>query len=173
MSAVSATTPLPVPRGLSSRLLRSELRIIFGRRRNQAGMAVLAAIPTVIAIALKISSPAPEEVAEGPDFLAAALGNGMFIALAALAASIPMFLPLAVAAISGDSVAGEANLGTLRYLLVVPVNRTRLIAVKYAAVLIFTFVAVVWMALVGVLVGLLLFGGGPVTLLSGEQVSFG
>jgi ABC-2 type transport system permease protein len=45
--------------------------------------------------------------------------------------------------------------------------------VKCAAVVIFSFVAVTWMALVGVLTGLVLFGGGPVTLLSGEQVPLG
>jgi ABC-2 type transport system permease protein len=179
MSAVNGTAPAPlrvpapVARGLNTRLLRSELRLIFGRRRNQAGLLVLAAVPILIAVAVKIASPSAEEAADGPDFLGAIAGNGMFVALAALSASLPMFLPIAVAAISGDAVAGEANLGTLRYLLTVPVHRTRLLAVKYAAVLIFTFVAVTEMALVGVLVGLLLFGGGPVTLLSGDQASLG
>jgi len=46
---------------------------------------------------------------------------------------IPLFLPMAVAVVAGDAVSGEANTGTLRYLLTVPVGRTRLLAVKFVA----------------------------------------
>ena len=95
---------------ISPRFLRSELRMIFGRRRNLAGMAVLAVVPVIISIAVKVSSPGR---GGGPDFFGAITGNGLFVALAALTIELALFLPLAVAAISGDSVAGEANLGTL------------------------------------------------------------
>ena len=152
----------------SGRLLRSELRLIFGRRRNLAGLAVLAAIPLVIAVSIRVSDPAGS--GSGPDFFASITDNGFFVALAALTVSLPLFLPLAVAAISGDAIAGEANLGSLRYLLVVPVHRTRLLLVKYAAIAIFAFAATGLVALVGLVSGLALFGGGPVTLLSGTDV---
>jgi len=110
------------------RFLGSELRLIFGRRRNLAGMAVLASVPILLAIAVKVSTPGDE--GRGPDFLSAITGNGLFVALASLSIEIGLFLPLAVAAISADAVAGEANIGTLRYLLTIPVQRTRLLAVK-------------------------------------------
>jgi ABC-2 type transport system permease protein len=152
----------------STRFLRSELRLIFGRRRNQAGLAVLAAIPVVIAVSVRVADPAPGGA--GPDFFSGITGNGFFVALAAIAVSLPLFLPLAVATIAGDAVAGEANVGTLRYLLAVPVHRTRLLLVKYAAVAIFALAATGLVATVGLLVGWALFGGGPVTLLSGVQV---
>jgi ABC-2 type transport system permease protein len=168
--AVRSARPL---RAVSTRLLRSELRLIFGRRRNQAGMAVLAALPIVIAVAIKIANPTPQGAAEGPDFFGSIVNNGFFVALAALTAELPLFLPLAVAAISSDTIAGEANLGTLRYLLTVPVQRTRMVAVKYAAVVIFAFVATLLVAVVGLLIGLALFGGGPVTLLSGTEIGLG
>jgi ABC-2 type transport system permease protein len=77
-----------------------------------------------------------------------------------------------VAAIAGDAIAGEANLGTLRYLLVVPVARTRLLAVKYAAIVVFAFLATFLVALVGMVIGLALFGGGDLTTLSGTRISF-
>jgi ABC-2 type transport system permease protein len=159
-------------RPISTRFLRSELWLIFGRRRNQAGLLVLAAVPILIAISMRVSNP-PAGQGGGPDFFSQVTGNGLFVALAAIAVELPLFLPLAVAAISGDTIAGEANLGTLRYLLAVPVNRTRMLAVKYAAVVIFAFAATVWVALVGVLVGAALFGLGPATLLSGTQVGLG
>jgi ABC-2 type transport system permease protein len=154
------------------RFVRSELWLIFGRRRNWAGLAILAAIPIVIAAVIRISDPAPGS-GDGPDFISSIATNGYFVPLTALAISLPLFLPLAVAAISGDSVAGEANVGTLRYLLTVPVHRTRLLLVKYVAIVIFAFAAVGLVATVGLLIGLALFGGGPVTLLGGAQVGFG
>jgi ABC-2 type transport system permease protein len=166
MSAVDAR-----PRLVSSRLLRSELMLIFGRRRNWAGLAVLAAVPIILAIATKIDPP--RGAGDGPDFFSSITSNGLFVALAALTIELPLFLPLAVASIAGDSIAGEANLGTLRYLLAVPVHRTRLVVVKYLAVSLFAFSVTLLVAGVGVLMGLLLFGGGDLTLLSGTQIPFG
>jgi ABC-2 type transport system permease protein len=157
-------------RHLSTRFLRSELALIFGRRRNQAGMGVLASVPVLIAIAVKVSTPAP---GRGPAFFASITSNGLFVALAALTIELTLFLPLAVGAISGDSVAGEANIGTLRYLLAVPVGRSRLLGVKFAAIAIFSMVATVWVSLVGAAAGLALFGGGEMTLVSGTQIGMG
>lgn len=157
-------------RRISTRFLRSELRIIFGRRRNLAGLVVLAVPPIIIAVAVKVTA---DSSSGGPDFFNAITGNGLFVALAALTIELPLFLPLAVAVIAGDSIAGEANIGTLRYLLTVPAGRTRLLAVKYLAITIFSLFATMLVAVVGAVIGLLLFGGGDMTLLSGSQVSAG
>ena len=158
------------PRTVSTRFLRSELRLIFGRRRNQAGLLVLAAVPVLIAIAVKVSSPG--RGGDGPDFFSSITENGLFVALASLTIELGLFLPLAVAAISGDAVAGEANLGTLRYLLTVPVHRARLLGVKYLAIVIFSVVATLTVTVTGIVMGLALFGGGDMTLLSGTQIGF-
>ena len=172
MSAAEvAIAPVVRPRRLvSTRFLRSELRLIFGRRRNQAGMGILAVVPIMIAITVKVSTPRP---GRGPDFFGSITSNGLFVALSSLSIELGLFLPLAVAVIAGDSVAGEANIGTLRYLLTVPVHRTRLLAVKFAAITIFALVATMWVSLVGALVGLALFGGGEMTMLSGTQIGMG
>jgi ABC-2 type transport system permease protein len=170
MSAVEVLAVRTAPRSrVSPRFLISELKIIFGRRRNLAGLGVLAVVPVIIAIAVKVSAPG----GGGPDFFSAIIGNGLFVAFAALTVELPIFLPLAVSAISGDSVAGEANLGTLRCLLTVPAGRTRLLLTKYAAIVIFTVVATLLVAVVGSIMGLALFGGGDMILLSGTQTSFG
>ena len=150
------------------RLLRSELRLIVGRRRNQMGVLVLAAVPVMIAVAVKYSSPGSRR--GGNDFITAATSNGLFVALAALTIEIALFLPLAVAVLAGDAIAGEANTGTLRYLLTVPVTRTRLLAVKYVALMIGSFIGVLVVVVTGLIAGGVLFGLGPVTLLSGTQV---
>lgn len=171
MSAVDVAGPVRrvAPRA-STRLLRSELRMVFWRRRNQVILAVLASIPVIIAVAVRVAAP-PDDPSEGPPFLFEIAGNGVFVALTALTVVLPLFLPLAISVVSGDAVAGEASLGTLRYLLVVPVSRTRLLLVKYAGALAYCLVAVLTVAAVGAGVGALLFPIGPVTLLSGSQVS--
>ena len=169
MSAVDVLAVGASPQArISPRFLLSELKIIFGRRRNLAGMAVLAVVPVIIAIAIRSSGGDG-----GPDFISGITGNGLFVAFGALAAELPLFLPLAVSAISGDAVAGEANLGTLRYLLSIPVGRTRLLLTKYLAIVIFACTATALVALVGAVMGLALFGAGPMTTLSGTSVSFG
>jgi ABC-2 type transport system permease protein len=158
------------PRVVSTRFLRSELWLIFGRRRNLAGMLVLTSVPILVSVAVKLSSPGGGS--DGPDFFSSITDNGLFVALAALTLELPLFLPIAVAAIAGDSVAGEANLGTLRYLLTVPVQRSRLLAVKYLAIVIFSLAATFTVTGVGMVMGLALFGGGDLTLLSATRIGF-
>ena len=169
MSAAEVLVVANPPRArVSTRFLRSELKIIFGRRRNLAGLGVLAAVPVILAVSVRVSSGSQ---GAGPDFIVGITGNGLFVAFAALALELPLFLPLAVSAISGDAVAGEANLGTLRYLLAIPAGRTRLLVIKYAAIVIFAVAATFLVALVGSIIGLALFGAGDMTLLSGTQTS--
>jgi ABC-2 type transport system permease protein len=171
MSALD--TPVASRRLPSTRFLRSELALIFRRRRNQAGLAVLAAVPVLVSVAVKLSSPHGGGGQDGPDFFGSITENGLFVALASLTLELPLFLPLAVAAIAGDSVAGEANIGTLRYLLTVPVQRSRLLRTKYAAIALFSLAATLVVTVTGIVAGLALFGGGSMTLLSGVEVGFG
>jgi ABC-2 type transport system permease protein len=169
MSAAEVLVVANPPRArVSTRFLRSELKIIFGRRRNIAGLGVLAVVPVILAVSVRVSSGSQ---GAGPDFIVGITGNGLFVAFAALALELPLFLPLAISAISGDAVAGEANLGTLRYLLAIPAGRTRLLVIKYAAIVIFAVAATFLVALVGSIIGLALFGAGDMTLLSGTQTS--
>jgi ABC-2 type transport system permease protein len=153
----------------SWRLLRSEMRLILGRRRNRAGILVLAALPVLLAIALRASDPSEGE--GGPDLISAATSNGIFVALTALTAEMALFLPLAVAVLAGDTIAGEANIGTLRYLLTVPVGRARLLVVKYVSLVVGALIGAVVVAGTGIIVGGALLGLGPTTLLSGNQIS--
>jgi ABC-2 type transport system permease protein len=168
LDAVPASSATATPAGARTRpvigrFLRSELG-----RRNLVLLAVLALIPVLIGTVIELSSsPSP---GEGPQFLDRVTGNGLFLSLAALVAMLPLFLPLAVSVVAGDSVAGEANLGTLRSLLVAPVRRGRLLAVKYTAVLAFCLAAVLVVAVAGAVTGLALFPVGRVTLLSGSTV---
>jgi ABC-2 type transport system permease protein len=159
-------------RSLGLALLGSELRVLFGRRRTWAMLAALAAVPVLIAVAVRLSS-SPDTPGDGPAFLSDITQNGLFVGLTALIVSVPLFLPLTVGVVAGDTIAGEANLGTLRYLLVAPSGRVRLLLVKYAGAAAFCVVATLVVVLVGAAVGALLFPVGPVTLLSGDTVGVG
>ncbi|MEV8403963.1 ABC transporter permease [Streptomyces niveus] len=160
-------------------LLRSELVTTFRRWRTLALLGVLAAVPVLIGIAIKIETSdggsvgGGPEVGGGPAFLTQITNNGLFLVFAALAATLPVFLPMAVGVIAGDAVAGEANAGTLRYLLVAPAGRTRLLLAKYAATLVFCLAATLAVAVSALIVGALLFPLGDVTTISGTSISFG
>ncbi|HEY2506049.1 MAG TPA: ABC transporter permease [Streptosporangiaceae bacterium] len=159
----------PVPSWF--RFFASELRILLGRPRTLALLGLLAAVPVLFGVVFRLES---STTVGGPLFLNQVAGSGVFLALAVLLLMLMLLmLPFSVAVVAGDSIAGEANLGTLRGLLTVPVGRTRLLAVKYAAIVVFSLAACLVVSLVSLIVGLILFPDGQVTLLSGSTVPLG
>ncbi len=80
---------------------------------------------------------------------------------------------MAVGVVAGDAIAGEASAGTLRYLLVAPAGRARLLLAKYLTTLVFCLVATVVVAASALAVGALLFPLGGVTTISGTTIGFG
>ncbi len=149
-----------------------ELRKLFRRPRTWATIGVLNALPVLVAVLLVLTDLAPRP-GEGPPFLSAVLRNGQLYPLAALAIVLPLFLPIAVAVVAGDSIAGEASAGTLRYLLARPAGRRRLLVAKLVAVLAFVVVTVVVVSGVGFVTGTLLFDAQPVggTSVSGTSLT--
>ncbi|MFI1162121.1 ABC transporter permease [Streptomyces sp. NPDC020801] len=176
--AVPAVAVLRAPSPLwNFGLLRSELAVTFRRWRTLALLGVLAAVPVLVGVAVRLEtrdgSPAGRGGGgEGPAFIAQITNNGLFLVFTALAATLPFFLPMAVGVIAGDAVAGEANAGTLRYLLVAPAGRTRLLLTKYATTMAFCLVATFVVAVSALAVGALLFPLGDLTTISGTQIGF-
>ncbi len=134
-----------------------ELRAMLRRPRTWVVIALLDALPTLVAVLLAYTRIGPRP-GQGPAFLSAVLTNGQLFPLAALAIVLPLFLPVAVAVIAGDAVAGEAQSGTLRYLLTRPVGRTTLLVAKLVSVVAFVLLAVVVVAGTAYLVGTRLLG---------------
>ncbi|MFE9648153.1 ABC transporter permease [Streptomyces sp. NPDC006365] len=155
-------------------LLRNELVTTLRRWRTIALLGVLAAVPVLVGIAVKIeTSDGGGGGGAGPAFVSQITNNGLFLVFTALAATLPFFLPMAIGVIAGDAIAGEANAGTLRYLLVAPAGRTRLLLTKYATTLAFCVVATLVVAVSALIVGSLLFPLGELTTISGTRISFG
>lgn len=153
-------------------LMASELSVLFRRRRTWAMLLALAAVPVLIAVAVRLS---PSEVppGRGPPFLDRVTQNGLFVAVTALVVSVPLFLPLTIGVVAGDTISGEAGLGTLRYLLVAPAGRVRLLIVKYVGTAAFCLAATFSVVTSGLVIGAALFPVGPVTLLSGDTIEAG
>jgi ABC-2 type transport system permease protein len=142
--------------------------MVFRRRRNIALLAVYALVPALIAVAVKAS----RHPGRGGSIFGSITDNGLFAALAAVLAVTPLFLPLGVSVVGGDAISGEANVGTLRYLLAVPVGRTRLLAVKFGGIVAWCAVSVVVVSASGIAIGAVLFPSGRMTLLSGRTLSY-
>lgn len=166
---VARNSPRQNPLGLA--LLASEISVMFRRRRTLAMLGAVALIPILIAIAVRVSSS--RATGRGPAFLDQISQNGLFVSFVGMVVAIPLFLPLTVGVVAGDTIAGEAGGGTLRYLLVAPAGRVRLLVVKYLGTAVFCVAASLTVIVFGTLIGVILFPTGPVTLLSGDTVSVG
>ena len=143
-------------------MIRVELLKLVRRPRTWVIVAMLVALPTLVAILLAITDLAPRP-GEGPPFLSAVLNDGTLFPLAALGVVLPLFLPIAVAVLGGDAIAGETQTGTLRYLLVRPVGRTHLLLAKLVTVVAFVVLAVLVVSAVSYVEGRLLLGRAPAT----------
>ncbi len=137
-----------------------ELVKLVRRPRTWVMIAMLVALPTLVAVLLAVTDLGPRP-GTGPPFLSAVLTDGTLFPLAALGVVLPLLLPVAVAVLGGDAVAGEAQTGTLRYLLIRPVGRARLLVAKLVTVVVFVVMAVVIVAGVSFVEGVLLLGRSP------------
>ncbi len=136
-----------------------ELRLMLRKRRVWLCWLLLCAIPTLVAVLLSTTNLAPAP-GQGGAFLSAVVSDGQLFPAAALALVLPVFLPITVAIVSGDAVAGEASAGMLRYLLVRPVGRLRLLTAKLVSVGAYVLLAVLFVTLTSYVVGVIAFGFG-------------
>jgi ABC-2 type transport system permease protein len=137
-----------------------ELRKLYRRPRTLVSVALLCALPLTVAILLAMTRIGTA-AGQGPAFLSAVLANGALFPAAALAIVLPLFLPVAVAIVGGDAVAGEASSGMLRYLVARPVGRTRLLVAKLVSIAVFVLGAVLAVVLSGYLIGIVFFPAQP------------
>jgi ABC-2 type transport system permease protein len=147
-----------------------ELQKLVRSRRTWATILLIDALPTLVGVLLAITDLGPRP-GEGPAFLSAVLTDGALFPLAALAIVLPLFLPIAVSVTAGEAIAGEAQQGTLRYLLVRPVGRTRLLVAKLVSVMVFVVLTVLVVAATAYVVGTLLLGNGDTTTAGVTSVS--
>ena len=143
-------------------LLQFELFKTFKKPRTYIAFAAIAAIVFLIQLALLINGKEYVQfmLSSVDETLLIPYGkitNGYWICFAILNLLL-IHVPILVALVSGDIIAGEANAGTLRLLLTKPVSRTKLLITKFLACVIYTIILLIWMAFLALLVSVILFG---------------
>jgi ABC-2 type transport system permease protein len=146
-------------------LLRIELFKIFKRPRTYIAFGAVAAIVFLFQIGLKFDGKSyldlmlsnVDDSFELSDTFKLHLMNGYFICFAILNILL-IQMPLLIALISGDAIAGEANMGTLRLSLTKPVSRVQYMVVKFMASIIYTLILLLWLAILALFGSMLIFG---------------
>ncbi|MGY1914742.1 ABC transporter permease [Blastococcus sp. SYSU DS0973] len=138
--------------------LSVELRRQFKRRRTLGVFALMIALPLVLIAALQLG--ASEEAAENSriNLVDVATASGLNFTLFVLFATTSFFLVVVYALFFGDTVAVEAQWGSLRYALATPIPRMRLLRQKWLAALVQSVAALVTLAAVAVVAGGIAFG---------------
>jgi ABC-2 type transport system permease protein len=147
-------------------VIRVELVKLARRPRSWVAIGLLCLLPILVAVFVAVTHVVPPP-GQGPTLLSTVLSNGELFPAAALAIVLPIFLPVAVAVVAGDAIAGEASSGMLRYLLARPVGRTRLLVAKLISVIAYVLLAVIAVAVTSYAAGRILFGDKPVALTPG------
>src|SRR6476620_1502288 len=138
--------------------LRIEFIRQLKRRRTQLVALVLLLLPILVAIAFKVGG---QQTSGGAALVDIATTGARRFALFTEVSAIGFLLVVIVALFCGDTVASEASWSSLRYLLAVPVPRSRLLRQKLVVSLTLSFGANLLLPLWGYVVGGLFFGWAP------------
>lgn len=155
------------------KLLQIELFKIYKRPRTYIAFAAVLAIVSVIQVALKFDGQSyvgfmMSGLSDTFEFQNDKVLNGYLVCFIILN-TLLIHVPLLVALIAADAVAGEANMGTLRLLVSKPISRTQLILVKFAASVIYVVLLLVWMAILALLMSILVFGTNDMVVLRNDS----
>jgi len=153
-------------------LLQIELFKIFKRPRTYIAFVAIAAIVVLIQLALYLDGKTYVNFmlqsierfnVEGK------ILNGYFASYLILQ-TLLIHVPLLIALVGGDMIAGEANMGTLRLLISKPINRSTLLISKFLASTIYTLLLLVWMAVFSLLISLFIFGKGDLIVFQSQVI---
>jgi len=144
-------------------LFRIEVYKTFSRWRTYIAFGFLALIVILTEVVMKLSA---REILERmmrsmqKDFLIFGnVLNGWFIT-AFIMNSLHLHIPFLITLVAGDIVSSEATSGTVRLLLVRPPSRSAVITAKYLATLFYTAAVVIFLGIMCIMLGLILFGSG-------------
>lgn len=154
-------------------LIKVELYKIFTKPRSFIGLATIALIVVLIEFAL---------YADGKEYLqfifqsmeqsfniSGNILNGNLVAFIILQTLIVQ-MPLLVALVTGDMVSGEAASGTIRLVVTRAVTRNQVLFAKYVAGSIYSLALIVWLGVLAIGLGYLLFGTGDLVVLKSEEL---
>jgi ABC-2 type transport system permease protein len=147
--------------------IRTELVKSLRRPRTYVAYGILAVIPIIMAIAIDLNPPTIDR-GGGPELLFLASQTGLLLPGFALRITSALILVIVVALFGGDAIAGEASWGNLRYLLMRPVRRGRLVFSKFVVAVFCAWVAVLVVVLTALVIGIIVFGADPISGLAAQ-----
>jgi ABC-2 type transport system permease protein len=154
-------------------ILQIELFKIFKRPRTYIAFVAIAVIVFLIQLAFYVDGGAYisflMQSIESDFHVEGKILNGYFICYFILQ-TLLIHVPLLIALIGGDMIAGEANMGTLRLLISKPISRASLITGKFIATMVYTLLLLVWMAILSLGLSMVIFGTDDLLLFKGEEV---
>jgi ABC-2 type transport system permease protein len=144
-------------------VVRTELVKSLRRIRTYVAYGILMVIPLIMAVAIHLNPP--DASGDNREHLARlASQTGLLLPAFALRITSAFLLVIVVALFGGDAIAGEASWGNLRYILMRPVGRGRLVFSKFVVAVFCAWVAVVLVVMTGLVVGVIFFGSSPIGL---------
>jgi ABC-2 type transport system permease protein len=143
-------------------LLRTEFTKATRRIRTLVVFALLVGLPLLIVLAIHSHNPGPR-ADEGPGLFRLARQSGLLIPAAVLSVTSGFLLVVIAGTFAGDSVAGDSAWGNLRYLLMRPVPRGRLLVAKSIVAGLLIWLSTFLVVVAALIAGVILFGAHPVS----------
>lgn len=156
-------------------LKREFIKILF-QKRTLFGWVGLFVLPFIVAIALRFSGdggPGPHDQEAMAVFMSVLKTNGTMLPLVIMAMLAAFLLPLLACMAGAQTVAGEAERGTLRTTLMQPVKRTGLLAGKWVVANVYMLIGFVILGASALIAASSMFGLHSTVILSGGSVSVG
>lgn len=154
-------------------LIQIELFKIFRRPRTYIAFAAITGLIGIIQFGLKLDGDAYVDfmmrditssiTVEGK------ILNGYQVCYVVLQVLL-VHVPLLIALVAADMISGEANMGTLRFMLTRPISRTKFLLAKFMATVAYTLLLLVWLAVLALFLNMILFGTDDLFLLKSQYV---
>lgn len=155
--------------------LRREFVKTLFQKRTYIGWGGLFIIPFLIMLAFRFSSGGPHgQGGAAPDvgeqIFSQIRDNGLYLMVAALMAMATFFLPLLSSMSGSYTIAGEAENGTLRTMLMQPVRRGAFLMSKWFVANLYVAISLLILGVASLIAGGAVFGLNPVRLFSGQEI---
>lgn len=154
-----------------SHLRREFIKILF-QKRTYFGWVGLFLVPLLITAAMRLShQEGPADPAYGgPDFIGLIATNGLYVSVGSLLSLVSFLLPLLASMAGSQTIASEAEKGTLRTVLMQPVRRGTLLLAKWFIANVYVALGLLILLAGSLLAGGLVYGIKPMMLLTGQTV---
>jgi ABC-2 type transport system permease protein len=140
----------------------------FRRPATYATLGIVAAFSVILTVALVATGSGQTEFVGDLPLLIVPRTSGFSVPIIALSSTMKFFLPLAVSLFAGQSVAGDASWGSLRYAMARPMSRNRILWSKAAVAAGLSALAVAILVLAALVIGGLTFGWYPLSVIDGS-----